>query len=335
MRNEKINFLQNFGILLVVLGHAIPIENNIIVGMPIVHKFIYSFHMPLFMFISGYLLNYTTKDISNINLIAFIVKKAKRLLLPYFIISSFVYIPKCLFSSFAMRKSYLSVEGWIHSLVYPGDNPIIFFWFLPTLFFIMISVVVLLKIIKNNINILFLISLIASLISFKVDIDFLNINGILYYSFFFCLGIFYIKYEKIFNICKEKYYKFIIIVSIILLVINCYIEMIDEAKILVAIIGIIFSIIIGFIYEKHQCMFLSFINSKTYSIYLLSWFPQVFIRIVSYQILELGWVFTTLISFIFGTSVPILINRIIYKMVMNYNKKFIFLANIFGVSIKR
>lgn len=53
-QNSIISFLQAFGILLVVVGHSFY-------GCPDnpIHTWIYSFHMPLFMFISGYLLKYT------------------------------------------------------------------------------------------------------------------------------------------------------------------------------------------------------------------------------------------------------------------------------------
>lgn len=58
--NKNIAFLQVFGILLVVLGHS---TNN--GGIPFLSKWIYSFHMPLFIFISGFLFYLTTKDICN------------------------------------------------------------------------------------------------------------------------------------------------------------------------------------------------------------------------------------------------------------------------------
>lgn len=96
MKNKKILFLQCFGILLVVLGHS---GENI----PYLTKWIYSFHMPLFIFISGYLLDYTSKNgIIKINYVNFIKKKIIRLLVPYLVISSLAYIPKYLLGKFAI-----------------------------------------------------------------------------------------------------------------------------------------------------------------------------------------------------------------------------------------
>lgn len=53
--NSNIYFLQTLGIILVVVGHAF--FNR---GEDIVCQWIYTFHMPLFFFISGYLLEYTS-----------------------------------------------------------------------------------------------------------------------------------------------------------------------------------------------------------------------------------------------------------------------------------
>lgn len=72
-RQVEIDILRGIAILLVLLGHMIPWEG-------IGHTFIYSFHAPLFFFLSGYLVH---KEIEN----PFVVihKSAKRLLVPYII----------------------------------------------------------------------------------------------------------------------------------------------------------------------------------------------------------------------------------------------------------
>lgn len=112
--NKKILFLQCFGILLVVLGHS---GENI----PYLSKWIYSFHMPLFIFISGYLLDYTSKNgIDKINLFNFINKKIKRLLIPYFVISSLAYVPKYLLGKFALRPLELTFSGYVHGFYILG-----------------------------------------------------------------------------------------------------------------------------------------------------------------------------------------------------------------------
>lgn len=74
-KNTQFLILQSIGIILVVLGHKGGI-NLFTEWFPI-----YSFHMPLFIFISGYF--YKASNSKNLKL--FILNKAKRLLVPYFV----------------------------------------------------------------------------------------------------------------------------------------------------------------------------------------------------------------------------------------------------------
>ena len=74
--NQSIDFVKGILILLVFLGHLIigKIEDNL------VRYFIYSFHMPLFIGISGYLFNFNSL---NNNPKVFIKKLFGRILIPY------------------------------------------------------------------------------------------------------------------------------------------------------------------------------------------------------------------------------------------------------------
>ena len=74
-----IDNLKGFAILLVVLGHCIQFrepdyDSNWL------FRIIYSFHMPLFFIISGYVSHQNDIQIESL-----VTKRAKQLLLPYFI----------------------------------------------------------------------------------------------------------------------------------------------------------------------------------------------------------------------------------------------------------
>lgn len=326
--NKKILFLQCFGILLVVLGHSGE-------TIPYLSKWIYSFHMPLFIFISGYLLDYTSKNgIEKTDMIKFINKKVKRLLIPYLVISSLAYVPKYLLGKFAMRPLDLTFSSYIHGFLYPWDNPIIFFWFLPTLFFIMIITIYFIRMFKDNIKMILFLSLIISVLSKKyIDIEFLNIKGILNYLFFFILGIGYKRYEsRIDEIFKLKNILTFIIFNIILLI-NCGTDYKISSQIIyifIAVTGILFSLSLEKFYSKKQYNFLNHLYGKSYSIYLLSWFFQVFIRILGFQVLKQEWYVVLPFSFIFGVYGPYLVNILTLK-VIEKNSKLKFLKILFGV----
>lgn len=327
--NKKILFLQVFGIILVVIGHSGEMNANL-------HRWIYSFHMPLFMFISGYLLNYTNQGkIENINLKEFFWKKVKRLLIPYFIITSLAYIPKYVLNKFALRPIELTFSNYLKGFIYPWDNPIIFFWFLPTLLIIMMLVVLLIKIVKSldikySIEILLVISAICTIFN-KNKIEFLNIKGVINYTFFFILGIYYLENEEKIENFLFKNKNMILVLSFFILILNSLIIVENKGiYLIVAITGIIFSILLGEIYLNKNMKFLDHLNHKSYSIYLLSWFPQVFIRIISFQILKLNWIVVLPISIFLGIYFPCSIVWLVNSL-NEKNKKFKFLNKVIGI----
>lgn len=86
MKNDRIlwvDALKGIGIILVILGHIYSIYNK-------VNIWIYSFHMPLFFFISGYLsLNSLKSNKSNKE---YLIKKIKTLLIPFIIFEIILYV---------------------------------------------------------------------------------------------------------------------------------------------------------------------------------------------------------------------------------------------------
>lgn len=322
--NKEISFLQAIGIILVVLGHSGK-------HIPYLTKWIYSFHMPLFMFISGYLFNYNISGYKD-----FFIKKTKRLLVPYFIISTIAYIPKYLLGRFAMRPLVFSFKGYLNGFLYPENNPIIFFWFLPTLFFIMLISLFLLRCLKskNTFYILLIGGFILAVVSKKyISIKLLGTSIVLYYFLFFTFGIFYRKYQILICSFLKLNEKKICLILNFVLVLNCLsnIPIIRvEYDIFISIIGILSMISLSKIYNKENYNFLNFLYGKSYTIYLLSWFPQVFIRIVGYQILNLSWTIVLPISFFFGIFIPYIANLFII-FITNKFKKISFLRIVFGI----
>lgn len=318
MLNRKISFLQSFGIILVVLGHTNNTE-----GTFYLRDLIYTFHMPLFVFISGYLLKFTNPNLNEINLKEFVKKKIKRLLIPYVVISTLAYIPKFILNKFAVRPVQFSLKSYIEGLVFPWDNPIIFFWFLPTIFLIMLVFIFLNKMMKNKIEYIVIISLFFNLISIYFNnIKFLNISGVLNYLLFFTLGIFYCNKEEKINGYLNKYNFIFLILSFISLNINLYYPL-NKYKIgyiIIATSGILMSLILEQIYRNLRYNFLDHLNGRSFSIYLLSWFPQVFVRIVGYQLLGWSMIIVVPISFVLGVYIPVIVNILGNNLIKKYSK---------------
>jgi len=85
MRDKKVDFIKGIAILLMVMGHFLAAANgHLDGGNPnngwLVGQWIYSFHMPLFFFLTGYLSK--TAPVSMHDLLRKIIRKAQTLLLP-------------------------------------------------------------------------------------------------------------------------------------------------------------------------------------------------------------------------------------------------------------
>ena len=120
----ELDVMKFIGIILVVVGHVtrmhtsqglIPtIEHDSILGH--VTDVIYSFHMPMFVFVSGMTLAFVSARKSSYQAFWPLVKnKAKRLMLPYFAFAMFWVLPFMVGYGFRDFKSYL-FNGIILSL---------------------------------------------------------------------------------------------------------------------------------------------------------------------------------------------------------------------------
>lgn len=77
-----VDALKAIGIFLVVFGHTIGIGEGI-------REYIFTFHVPLFFFVSGFLLK---KKHLHANYTSFLIKKGKPLIIPYFFFSILSYL---------------------------------------------------------------------------------------------------------------------------------------------------------------------------------------------------------------------------------------------------
>ena len=124
-RIDYIDVARGVGILLVVMGH-----NDFAAISPFMHKFIYSFHMPLFFFLSGYFLN------TAVPFWTFVRKRFNGLLKPYFFTLFMIYF----FSVSFEKMSFANAIRRIVKSLYGTGGYIdwVQLWFLPHLFVVSI-----------------------------------------------------------------------------------------------------------------------------------------------------------------------------------------------------
>lgn len=199
LRSAQIDNLKGLAIILVVFGHAIQ-NSTPSFDQNIIFNYIYSFHMPLFMFLSGYVLY--GKNISLKN-------KFKSLVIPFISWYMLTY-------AINLLRGF-QVDGFpqhmIKLLKYP-DNGL---WFLLALF-LNISY---LKLVQFFIDIrtkkyVDAFSLLAAYILIQyVPTNYLGIGFVKWHFFFFSLGFLTPKYGK--EILQNIYFKTSAIVGFIFL----------------------------------------------------------------------------------------------------------------------
>ncbi len=122
-RHVAIDIAKAICIVLVVIGHYNP------EGAPLwystLHDVIYTFHMPLFMFASGYVYIATLKNASYGN---FLLRKAKRLLVPYVVTSILVITIKLLTQGHAYVENPVTPMSYLRILWLPEAG--FFLWFI-------------------------------------------------------------------------------------------------------------------------------------------------------------------------------------------------------------
>lgn len=131
----SIDIARAIGIILVVAGHYFP--DNSPHWYESTREWIYTFHMPLFMFISGYVYELAKREETYLN---FLGRKAKRLLIPYLIVSAVIISIKL--SSQALMgmdlKNAVGVDAFLKMLYEP--EAAIHLWFIFALWWIFVIV---------------------------------------------------------------------------------------------------------------------------------------------------------------------------------------------------
>lgn len=195
-RKITLDYARFFAISLVVIGHLIQ-YNDINFDENYLFKMIYSFHMPLFIFISGYV---SFNSLFEKALGKDINQKSFHLLLPFFIWGIVMY---------TIQKKY----DYINLVIHPDSA----YWFLWVLFWIysLLKITILLYNYKK------LYAFILVPVLYMLPSVYLGYGLIKYLSIYFILGLLTFNYQhniyKIFRYFDKTYYFFILVTVFLLL----------------------------------------------------------------------------------------------------------------------
>lgn len=222
-QKQDINIAKGIAIVLVVISHIMAREHS--PGnewFDTLNANIYLFHMPFFVFLSGYLhfkpgrLERLSKDKKT-----YFKKQSIRLLLPFFFMGIFVLVGK-----FAMKEiMHVSnvpsdfLSGFVNLFWETRYSASLFVWYILAIFVYSITSLFIYKIFKDRIYLWLALGLV---IFFIPPIKYLYLNKLLGFYFFFCIGLLLITYEeKYLSIIHDKR-KWIAIVSCFFLIIALF-----------------------------------------------------------------------------------------------------------------
>lgn len=278
-----ISLIKNIALLLVILGHAgciyagkwqCDVVNNNSNLIKYITEYIYSFHMPLFVFVSGYIYSYSKNILKKYNCKnAFIINKCKRLIVPYLITSILFMIPIQMIFNVYKDGDRSYINRVIFDIVL-AKRPA-HLWYLIMLFNIFIIFIFIEKYTKTNkyiTNILLL--LFISIVSIKIP-NVYQISSTFKYLLYFYIG--YIICED--NNIKQKLIKnkdtffilHILVFNIMYFFINTNSENIIIKIITVVVTPILSIFAIGWIYVYviqlyNKNIYVKIINNKFYKL---------------------------------------------------------------------
>ena len=316
---KKINWLlvvQGWTMLLVIAGHAPfdihAIENG--AGHPIagfIFKFAYSFHMPMFIFISGYLF-FLTRIKKTMPYTKMVHDKLTRFGIPFVFFTAIALVLKSVFSQYMSRPANISFVEFLNAFVHPNDGPMREFWFLATIMWLFMFAPVFHLLLKNIWLTLsgIIIYLVLHYIP-MLNLDYFCFERALRYSIFFFLGMCFCRYdiERLFD--KQLWLTFVVFVMLYALS-----HAFNQAVPLVTtLLGFNLSIALAKVLDRIlPKSFFSFRN-YTYQIFLMGIFFQIFVKILyNSKIAPNYYMPMYILCILIGLYLPVLIAKIVEKI---------------------
>ena len=309
MRYKYIDQLKGFLIILVVIAHVseryflFDLYPKYTYFFRIVYNFIYAFHMPLFIMISGFLysLSYVGKNY-EINKHK-ILNHELNLIIIYIIFSFFAYFTKLFFNRYVLE----TISSWhILGIVY---NPIGHLWYLHTLIILyFFNTIILIK--KFNHKVLLFIFILLQISSSYVHPYLPNvINNFLKYEFYFYIGLLLSKKRLVvFSNPHKNNILGLVSVFFLILALVLFDTRPDNIKILQLPIGLGISLFLFSFFYMHDHLLSIFevTGKKSLEIYLLSQYPLTLFKILLPKVPFLNGIFSLFINSILTLSLVFL-----------------------------
>ena len=305
--------IQGWAMLWVVIGHSClgnagegPVWENALFNIA------YSFHMPLFMLISGYLFHYTR--LSKLKdgkcggwYKSMISNKVKRLMIPYVFFTFVAFLLKMAFPGEMARLASINLQEVINAFIYPYDNPLREMWFIATLMWFFLIMPFWGLVIKRQWTKWLALAGLLVLHFFHPDTEFLCIGRVLSYALWFYLGIFISEGGYINKLTgRNRWIAFL--AGAILYAAGFFTSSFFET-----IGGIVISISLALTLDEYLPKTFKSFRNFTYQIFLMGIFAQMFVKIL-FRHQEVPYLPAYIICLLMGLYLPVMVSKILQKI---------------------
>lgn len=322
MATKKINrilILQGWAILWVVIGHAplLPIhEMPQPVYVSLLYDIAYSFHMPLFIFVSGYLFRMTRIE-RHMPYREMILEKLRRLGIPFVVFTIIAMAVKSIFSADMARPATFSVGEFVNAVIFPGNGPLGELWFVATLmwYFALRPLWAILD--SKPVAAIMVLTTLFYLPEFTEN-NLLCYQQVIHYAIFFYLGTI-ARSKKISEISSLRYIAAICTVAIVYpLFVGGGIS--SALEIVVPVLGIFVSIIMAIAADKYMPQIMSSFRDYSYQIYLMGIFVQIAVKMLYKHGMIPYYGIGYVLCITCGIYIPVLVSMAIKKLNNKYLK---------------
>lgn len=309
--SNEISFLYTIGVLLTVLGHSHSNDWTTFPPQPV--DFIYSFHMPLFFCISGYLFAKSSSLEKN-GYLKWIGNKSKRLLIPYFVISAISFIPKTILETGEFHN--INSNEIFKCFFAPRFNIWGHFWFLPVIFILYFVFGLWRTFLYNKLNnkkcVVVGTLLVTIVLHFiETEIVWLGLCDLCDFAVYFVIGIFTYDVLKIKKLKNKK----LVICSFLLTAVSVILFLKFQHNTFVMFVESILMLwvclFVAQLLVEKNFKSVNFINENALTFYICSWPFQAACEKVL-DCFSFNWYVYTLSMFLIGVIAPCII-IMIYK----------------------